>query len=64
MNKDSIRGRWEAFKGKVKKEYGEATGDRKTQIKGAVEEGVGKVHQGVGDVAEDLNRPSREDPKL
>ncbi len=61
MNKDSIRGRWEAFKGKVKKEYGEATGDRRTQVKGAAQEGAGKVQGGIGDAIDELKRP-REEP--
>ncbi len=56
MNKDSIRGRWEAFKGKVKKEYGAATGDRKAEIKGAVEEQAGKVQRDIGDVTEEMKR--------
>ncbi len=62
MLKDQIRGRWEELKGKVKKNYGDATGDRSTQVKGAVQEGAGKVQKGIADAVEDFRNPPRRDP--
>lgn len=59
MNKDQIRGKWEELKGKVKKEWGGATADRGAQIKGAVQEGAGKLQQGFGNVKEEVDREIR-----
>ena len=56
MNRDQIRGKWEEFKGKIKKEYGRATADRPTQIKGAVQEGGGKVQQKIGEAVDAVKR--------
>ena len=60
MNKDQVRGKWEELKGKVKKEYGEMTGDRKTQLKGAMQEGAGKVQRGAGDAIDHLDKTIKE----
>lgn len=56
MNKDQIRGKWEELKGKVKRSYGDATGNRKTQAEGAIQEGGGKFQEGVGKVRDDLDK--------
>lgn len=61
MNRDSIKGRWEQFKGRFKQGVGGMSGDRSTQIKGGLEELGGKIRSGLGDAADradqkDLNR--------
>ena len=53
-NRDQAHGLWAEFKGKVKRIFGRATGDRSTQLKGTIEEGAGKFQQGVGNLREDL----------
>lgn len=62
-NKDQAHGLWAEFKGKVKRIFGRATGDRKTQVKGGVEELGGKFQQGIGNLREDL-KPSHRQPRV
>jgi len=63
MNKDQIRGKWEELKGKVKKGYGDATADRKTQAEGAIQEGAGKLQGGFGNLKEDIDEATRRPPE-
>jgi uncharacterized protein YjbJ (UPF0337 family) len=62
MNKDQIRGKWEELKGKLKRGYGDATADRKTQAEGTLQEGAGKVQSGYGNLKEDVKDAVRGDP--
>ena len=52
MNKDQVKGRAKAVTGKIKEVAGKMVGDRKTEIKGAVEKTAGKVQANHGDMKE------------
>jgi len=61
MDKDRIKGKMEDVKGRVKREAGEWTGDRKTQAEGIADQAKGKTREVVGkmkdaarDVADEL----------
>lgn len=56
MNRDRIKGLWSEIKGKVKKEYGNATHDRTKQAEGAVEEKYGQVRRGYGEADDAVKR--------
>ena len=63
MDKDRIVGKLEDVKGRVKRQVGEWTGDEKTQaeglgdqIKGKVQNAVGKVKDAGRDLADDMHR--------
>jgi uncharacterized protein YjbJ (UPF0337 family) len=56
MGKDTLRGKWEELKGKVKKQWGHSTGDRKVQAEGTIQEGAGKVQKQVGKVTDEIKR--------
>jgi uncharacterized protein YjbJ (UPF0337 family) len=56
VNRDQLKGRWEELKGRLRRSHGAATGDTGREVKGAVEEGVGKARSAAGDFAEDVRR--------
>lgn len=56
MNRDRIKGLWTEIKGKVKKEYGNATHDRPKQFEGAAQEKFGQARKGYGEVDEAVKR--------
>ncbi len=60
-NKDEVEGKFEQGKGWVKDKYGEATGDRETEIEGEAQraegetqETWGKVKRGVSDAVDSV----------
>jgi uncharacterized protein YjbJ (UPF0337 family) len=57
MNRTQVRGKWDELKGRFKRILGRATGDRSTELKGGLREGVGQVKTGVGNVQESFRRP-------
>ena len=56
MNRDQLKGRWQELKGRLRRSHGAATGDTGREIKGAVEEGVGKARSAAGDFVEGVRR--------
>ena len=50
MDKDRIEGKMEDLKGRVKRQAGEWTGDKKTQSEGAAEQAKGKAQNVIGKV--------------
>ncbi len=47
-NKDEVEGKWEQVKGTVKEKYGEATGDRQTEIEGETQQAEGETQETWG----------------
>jgi uncharacterized protein YjbJ (UPF0337 family) len=52
----------EKVKGKVNETVGAATGDRAQQLKGVVQQGVGTVRKGIGDIEQDAQKNERRRP--
>lgn len=48
MDKDRIEGGAKQVKGSVKEAIGKVTGNKQTEVEGAVEKAAGKVQSGVG----------------
>jgi uncharacterized protein YjbJ (UPF0337 family) len=63
MNKDQIKGKIDEIKGDIKERIGGATKDRSTQAEGWLENKKGKLQGGVGDVKEDMDKPTRTEPE-
>jgi uncharacterized protein YjbJ (UPF0337 family) len=59
MNKDQVRGTAEKVKGKVNEAIGRATGDRKQEVKGDVQQGAGEARKRAGDVKEAVKDTTR-----
>ena len=55
MNKDQIAGKAKQVKGDIKETVGKVFDDKDLENEGKVENTVGKVQQGYGDVKDDLN---------
>lgn len=47
-NKDEVEGKWEQVKGTVKEKYGEATGDRQTEVEGEAQQAEGETQETWG----------------
>jgi len=59
MNKDRIAGKAKDIAGRIERQTGEWTGDRKKQVEGAVKQVAGKTQNAVGkakDAVKDLDR--------
>jgi len=56
MNKDQIKGKAENLKGRAKKVVGAVTGNRGTQVKGAIDRAKGTLREKVGDVKQSIAR--------
>lgn len=54
MNKDQAKGRIKEAKGKAKKVTGKVIGDKSMETEGKVDEALGKVQRGYGDLKDDL----------
>jgi uncharacterized protein YjbJ (UPF0337 family) len=54
MNKDQIAGKAKQVKGDVKEAVGKVIGDKTMENKGKVQNTVGTIQKGYGDVKEDL----------
>ena len=50
INKEQIKGRANEAIGKVKETVGEVVGNKKLEIKGAIQKNIGVVQSKVGDV--------------
>ncbi|CAB3751253.1 hypothetical protein LMG29542_01449 [Paraburkholderia humisilvae] len=59
MNKDQVKGTAEKVKGKVNEAVGRATGDRKQEVKGDVQQAAGEARKNAGDVKEAIKDASR-----
>ena len=64
--KDQIQGEAKDAKGRVERQAGEWTGDRKSQLKGAADQAAGKVQKAAGKLKEKAARRRRptENPDL
>jgi len=54
MNKDQVKGRASEASGKVKEVAGKIVGNQTLEQKGKVQQTVGKVQAGYGDLKEDI----------
>jgi uncharacterized protein YjbJ (UPF0337 family) len=63
MNKDQVKGVGEQAKGKVNETVGKVTGNKSQELKGDLQQGLGKVQKAHGDakeeVKDELNRKER-----
>jgi uncharacterized protein YjbJ (UPF0337 family) len=56
MNKDQIKGKTERLKGRAEEAVGVVTGNRVTQLEGAIERGKGALRETLGDIKQALAR--------
>jgi len=56
VNRDQVAGIAKQIKGSVKQTAGKATGNRRTQVEGAVDKLGGKVQKAYGDVKEKVRK--------
>jgi uncharacterized protein YjbJ (UPF0337 family) len=56
INKDQIKGRANEAIGKVKETVGEVVGNKKLEIKGAIQKNIGVVQSKVGDVKSSITK--------
>lgn len=56
MNKDQIKGRVKEVKGKAKEIAGVLAGDETLELKGKMQNAVGKAQVGYGDLKKDLKK--------
>jgi len=54
MNKDQIKGRAESAKGKTKEVVGKATGSKKMETEGKLDQASGKARSTYGDIKSDI----------
>jgi uncharacterized protein YjbJ (UPF0337 family) len=56
MNQDQFKGRWNQFKGELKKKWGELTDDDLLQIEGNYDEFMGTVQKRYGDRKQEVSK--------
>ena len=56
MDKDRVHGAAHEVKGAVKQTVGKVTGDKQTEIEGAVEKNVGKAQSQIGKAKDALKK--------
>jgi uncharacterized protein YjbJ (UPF0337 family) len=61
MNKDQVKGRIKEAKGTAKKVTGKITGNKRLEAEGKVEETLGKVQGGYGDLKDDIEDEAKKD---
>lgn len=61
MNKDQVKGRIKEAKGMTKKVTGKITGNKSLEAEGKVEETLGKVQGGYGDLKDDIEDEFKKD---
>ena len=64
MNKDTVKGKMEDVKGRVKRQAGEWTGDERLRDEGTMEQAKGKVQHAWGkvkDAARDVRNAERKE---
>ncbi len=54
MNKDQVKGRMKEVEGKVKEVTGKVIGSQRLEDEGKIEQAVGKVQAGYGDLKKDI----------
>ena len=59
INKDQVEGRVDEVKGSVKEATGKAVGNASLEIKGNIEKNLGRTKAKIGDVEENLRKPSK-----
>jgi uncharacterized protein YjbJ (UPF0337 family) len=59
MNKDQVKGVGEQVKGKVNEAVGSATGNKSQELKGDLQQGVGKVQKAHGDAKEEVKKQNQ-----
>jgi uncharacterized protein YjbJ (UPF0337 family) len=59
---DQVRGTAEKMKGKVNETIGRATGDRKQEVKGDVQQAVGEARKKAGDIKEAVKDTTTQKP--
>ncbi|CAB3803617.1 CsbD family protein [Pararobbsia alpina] len=59
MNRDQMKGTAEKVKGKVNEALGRATGDRKQEVKGDVQQATGEARKKAGDVKDTVKNTTR-----
>jgi len=60
MNKDTIEGNWEQFKGMAKQKWGKLTDNDLTLLKGKREEFLGKVQTAYGKSRDEAEKELKE----
>jgi len=63
MNKDQTHGTAEQVKGKVNEVVGHVTGNKAQEVKGDLQQGVGKAQKVVGDAREEAKDEAKHDAK-
>ena len=58
MDKEHIKGAADKASGAVKEAAGKITGNEKLEAEGKFDKAKGEVRQGVGDVKDELKKPS------
>lgn len=56
MNNDILKGKWNQFKGEVKKEWGKLTNDDMDVINGEYDQLVGRIQERYGRTREEARR--------
>ena len=59
MNRDQVNGTVKNLAGKAQQKFGELTGSKMQQAKGAAKQVVGKIQKGVGNVEQSLDDADR-----
>jgi uncharacterized protein YjbJ (UPF0337 family) len=59
MNRDQVKGVAQKVKSKVNETIGRATGDRKQEVKGDVQQAAGETRKTAGDVREAVRDTTR-----
>jgi uncharacterized protein YjbJ (UPF0337 family) len=63
MNKDQIKGKAENLKGRAKEAAGAVTGNKVTQVEGAIDRAKGALREKVGDIKQGIARKNAEKPE-
>jgi uncharacterized protein YjbJ (UPF0337 family) len=56
MNKDQVKGEIKQVKGNIKEAAGKVLGDKTMENKGKIQNAVGQVQKGYGDLKEDIKK--------
>jgi uncharacterized protein YjbJ (UPF0337 family) len=59
INKDQVQGRVDEVKGSMKEATGKVIGNVSLETKGKVEKNLGRTQAKIGDVEENLRKPSK-----
>jgi uncharacterized protein YjbJ (UPF0337 family) len=56
MNKDQVKGALKEVKGEIEKKVGKATGNRRLEADGNIDQAAGKVQSGYGDLKDVIDK--------